>query len=311
MASRDSVRRGPAEPSGPQSRAIPVNGTTQVADAGVDMTPRKLGVVLSPAGINPRLLAMAFTQPIIQRLLANWSEGPTVSLSIPANPGLPEPLAKALAQAASPALMKAILAVGMRQDGVVLAQTATKEAALTDHQSGAVTTHQNGAVTGESTSAEVPNPSTAASTNPSTTAPFAASTNASTMAPFAASTEGKRDAGNPPIMVSLTLLPLPVQPDRPNAEREPSRKRGGQQGGDSESGISGSSTSGRIARMLRGQVDLGPRGQLNFEIRSLNGRFSVALGATPDLGAAARPVLPALEEALHQLPGFTELHWNG
>jgi hypothetical protein len=112
-------------------------------------------------------------------------------------------------------------------------------------------------------------------------------------------------------MVSLTLLPLPVQPDRPNSEREPSRKRGGQQGGDSESGISGSSTSGRIARMLRGQVDLGPRGQLNFEIRSLNGRFSVALGATPDLGAAARPVLPALEEALHQLPGFTELHWNG
>jgi hypothetical protein len=112
-------------------------------------------------------------------------------------------------------------------------------------------------------------------------------------------------------MVSLTLLPLPVQPDRPNAEREPRKKRGGQQGGDSESGISGSSTSGRIARMLRGQVDLGPRGQLNFEIRSLNGRFSLALSATPDLGAAARPVLPVLEEALHRLPGFTELHWNG
>jgi hypothetical protein len=194
----------------------------------------------------------------------------------------------------------------MRQDGVVLAQTATKEAALTDHQSGAVTTHQRGAVTthqsgavaGESTPAEVPSPSTAASTN------------ASTMAPAAASTEGKRDAVTPPVMVSLTLLPLPVQPDRPNAEREPSRKRGGQQGGDSESEISGSSTSGRIARMLRGQVDLGPRGQLNFEIRSLNGRFSVALGATPDLGAAARPVLPVLEEALHRLPGFTELHWN-
>jgi len=307
----DSVRRGPAEPSGPRSRAIPVSRTTQALDAGVELTSRKPGVVLSPAGINPRLLAMALTQPIIQRLLGGWSEGRTVSLSIPASPGLPEPLAEALAKAVSPALLKAILAVGMRQDGVVLAQTATKEAALTDHQSGAVTTHQSGAFAGESTPAEVPSPSTAASTNTSTTAPTAASTNASTTAPTAASTEGKRDAGNPPVMVSLTLLPLPVQPDRPNSEREPSGKRGGQQGGDSESGISGSSTSGRIARMLRGQVDLGPRGQLNFEIRSLNGRFSVALGATPDLGAAARPVLPALEEALHQLPGFTELHWNG
>jgi len=295
----DSVGRGPAEPSGPRSRAIPVSRTTQALDAGVELTSRRLGVVLSPAGINPRLLAMALTQPIIQRLLGGWSEGRTVSLSIPASPGLPEPLAEALAKAVSPALLKAILAVGMRQDGVVLAQTATKEAALTDHQSGAVTTHQSGAFAGESTPAEVPSPSTAASTNASTTAPTAAST------------EGKRDAGNPPVMVSLTLLPLPVQPDRPNSEREPSRKRGGQQGGDSESGISGSSMSGRIARMLRGQVDLGPRGQLNFEIRSLNGRFSVALGATPDLGAAARPVLPALEEALHQLPGFTELHWNG
>jgi len=299
----DSVRRGPPEPSGPRSRAIPVSKTTQVADAGAELTSRKPGVVLSPAGINPRLLAMALTQPIIQRLLGGWSEGRTVSLSIPGSPGLPEPLAEALAQAVSPALLKAILAVGMRQDGVVLAQTATKEAAVTDHKSGAVTTRQSGAVAGDSTPAEVPSPSTAASTNAPTTAP--------TTAPTAASTEGKRDAGNPPIMVSLTLLPLPVEPDRPNAEREPSRKRGGQQGGDLESGNLGSSTSGRIARMLRGQVDLGPRGQLSFEIRSLNGRFSVALGATPDLGAAARPVLPALEEALHRLPGFTELHWNG
>jgi len=301
------VRRGPAEPSGPRSRASPVSRTTQASDTGAELTSRKPGVVLSPAGINPRLLAMTLTQPIIQRLLGGWSEGRTVTLSIPASPGLPEPLAEALAQAVSPALLKAILAVGMRQDGVLLAQAATKEAALTDHPSGAVTTHQSGAVAGESTPAEVSSPSTAASTNASTNAPTAASTNA----PTAASTEGKRDAATPPITVSLTLLPLPVQPDRPNTEREPNRKRGGQQGGDSESGISGSSTSGRIARMLRGQVDLGPRGQLNFEIRSLNGRFSVALGATPDLGVAARPVLPALEEALHRLPGFTELHWNG
>ena len=303
----NSVRRGPAEPSGPRSRAISVSRTTQASDAGAELTSRKPGVVLSPAGINPRLLAMALTQPIIQRLLGGWSEGRTVSLSIPASPGLPEPLAEALVQAVSPALLKAILAVGMRQEGVVLAQTATKEAALTDHQNGAVTTHQSGAVTGESTPAEVPSQSTAASTSPST----AASTNTATTAPTAASTEGKRDAGNPPIMVSLTLLPLSVQPDRPNAEREPRKKRGGQQGGDSESGISGSSTSGRVARMLRGQVDLGPRGQLSFEIRSLNGRFSLALSATPELGAAARPGLPVLEEALHRLPGFTELHWNG
>jgi len=303
----DSVRRGLAEPSGPRSRAIPVSRTNQASDAGAELTSRKPGVVLSPAGINPRLLAMAFTQPIIQRLLGQWSEGRKVSLSIPASPGLPEPLAEALAKAVSPALLKAILAVGMRQDGVVLAQTATKEAALTDHQSGAVTTHQSGAVTGESTPAEVPSPSTAASTSPST----AASTNASTTAPTAALTEGKRDTGNPPMMVSLTLLPLPVQPDRPHAEREPNRERGGQQDGDSESGFSGLSRVRQVGRMLRGQVDLGPRGLLNFEIRSLNGRFSVALGATPDLGAAARPGLPVLEEALHRLPGFTELHWNG
>jgi len=299
----DSVRRGLAEPSGPRSRAIPVSRTTHASDAESELTSRKPGVVLSPAGINPRLLAMALTQPIIQRLLGGWSEGRTVSLSIPASPGLPEPLAEALAKAVSPALLKAILAVGMRQDGVVLAQTAAKVASSTDDQSGTVTTHQSGAITGESTPVEVPSPSTAASTSASTTAP--------TTAPTSAPTEGKRDAGNPPIMVSLTLLPLPVQSDRPNTEREPSRKRGGRQGGDSESGISGSSTSGRIARMLRGQVDLGPRGQLNFEIRSLNGRFSLALSATPDLGAAARPVLPVLEEALQRLPGFTELHWNG
>jgi len=63
--------------------------------------------------------------------------------------------------------------------------------------------------------------------------------------------------------------------------------------------------------MLRGQIDLGARGLLNFEIRSLNGRFSVALGASADLGAAAEPGLPALEAVLQSLPGFTELHWNG
>jgi hypothetical protein len=113
------------------------------------------------------------------------------------------------------------------------------------------------------------------------------------------------------MLVSLTLLPLPVQPDRLDAENEPTRKRGGQKDGDSESGLSGRSNVHRVGRMLRGQVDLGHRGQLNFEIRSLNGRFSVALGATPALGAAAKPVLPVLEEALHRLPGFTELHWNG
>ena len=67
----------------------------------------------------------------------------------------------------------------------------------------------------------------------------------------------------------------------------------------------------RAGRMLRGQIDLGTRGLLNFEIRSLNGRFSVALGATADLGVAAEPGLPALEAALQSLPGFTELLWNG
>jgi len=311
----DSLRREPSESSGPRSRAIPVNRTTQVADAGVDMTPRKPGVVLSPAGINPRLLAMAFTQPIIRRLLENWSEGRTVSLSIPANPGLPEPLAKALAQAASPALMKAILAVGMRQDGVVLAaqpaaQTlgtplaeasqpkfllAARGEPIPPNASIALpasTDDPGGAVNAESTPADTP----------------AASTGLTASTP---SIDAKRDTGNLPMTVSLTLLPLPVQPDRFGAEREQNQKRGGQKDGDTESGASSVSRRATLGRMLRGEIDLGPRGRLNFEIRSLNGRFSVALGATPDLGAAARPVLPALEEALHRLPGFTELHWNG
>jgi hypothetical protein len=272
------------------------------------MAVRKPGVVLSPAGINPRLLAMAFTQPIIQRLLGQWSEGRTVSLRFPSSPGLPEPLAAALAQAASPALMKAILAVGMRQDGAVLASqpmasgsstevssTHHQTVKVTEHQTGAVTQNQPGTVTVVSTPAEIP----------------AASVAASAAVSPALATEVRGDAGNPPMMVSLTLLPLPVQPEQLRAEREPNRNRGGQRDGDSESGLSGRSDVGRVGRMLRGQVDLGHRGQLNFEIRSLNGRFSVALGATPDLGTAARPVLPVLEEALHRLPGFTELHWNG
>jgi len=309
----DSVRRGSVESAGPRSRAIPVSKTTQAADVGPEIAVRKPGVVLSPAGINPRLLAMAFTQPIIQRLLGQWSEGRTVSLSIPSSPCLPEPLAAALAQAASPALMKAILAVGMRQDGVLLAAKPVasqpvasgsptevsfihhQTVAVTEHQTGAAAELQSGAVAVLATLAEIP----------------AASGTASAAVSPALATEVRGDAGNPPMMVSLTLLPLPVQPEQLRAEREPNRNRGGQRDGDSESGLSGRSDVSRVGRMLRGQVDLGHRGQLNFEIRSLNGRFSVALGATPDLGAAARPVLPVLEEALHRLPGFTELHWNG
>jgi len=285
--SSDSVRRGPTELSGPRPRSIPVSRTTKAADSGPATALRKPSFVLSPAGINPRLLAMAITQPIIQRLLDQWSEGRTVSLRIPSDPGLPEPLAEAVAQAASPALMKAILAVGMRQDGVAL-ETLQQP---------------TGAVGVESTRAETLTTSSIASGTASLTASVAASATVPT--------EGKRDAGNPPMLVSLTLLPLPVQPDRLHIEREPKRKRGGQQNGDSESGVSGLSNVRRAGRMLRGAVDLGSRGVLKFEIRSLNGRFSVALGATPDLGAAARPVLPVLEEALHRLPGFTELHWNG
>jgi len=308
----DSVRRGPTESAGTRSRTIPVSRTTQAAGVRPEMTVCKPGVMLSPAGINPRLLAMAFTQPIIQDLLGQWSVGRTVNLSIPSSPGLPEPLAAALAQAASPALMKAILAVGMRQDGVVLASqrlasgwptevssTHHQTVAVTDHQTVALTNHHPGTVTENqsgtlavvSTPAEIP------------AAPIAFSTSIST--------EVRGDAGNPPMMVSLTLLPLPVQPEQLRAEREPNRKRDGPKDGDSESGLAGRSNVRRVGRMLRGQVDLGHRGQLNFEIRSLNGRFSVALGATPDLGAAARPVLPVLEAALHRLPGFTELHWNG
>jgi len=313
----DSVRRGSVESAGPRSRAIPVSKTTQAADVGPEIAVRKPGVVLSPAGINPRLLAMAFTQPIIQRLLGQWSEGRTVSLSIPSSPCLPEPLAAALAQAASPALMKAILAVGMRQDGVLLAAKPVasqpvasgsptevsfihhQTVAVTEHQTGAAAELQSGAVAVVATLAEIP----AASGTASATASATVST--------IVAAEARGDAGTPPMMVSLTLLPLPVQPEQLRAEREPNRNRGGQRDGDSESGLSGRSNVRRVGRMLRGQVDLGHRGQLNFEIRSLNGRFSVALGATPGLGAAARPVLPVLEEALHRLPGFTELHWNG
>jgi len=314
----DSLRRGPAESSGPRSRAIPVNRMTQMADAGAELTSRKPGVVLSPAGINPRLLAMAFTQPIIQRLLGQWSEGRKVSLSIPASPGLPEPLAEALAKAVSPALLKAILAVGMRQDGVVLAgqpasQAAGSSLAESSQPKPLLAARSGPAALTEPMApiapAEVALTDQNSGAGPIPAIPAEATLSTGTTA--TASTEGKRDTGNPPMMVSLTLLPLPVQPDRPHAEREPNRERGGQQDGDSESGFSGLSRVRQVGRMLRGQVDLGPRGLLNFEIRSLNGRFSVALGATPDLGAAARPGLPVLEEALHRLPGFTELHWNG
>jgi hypothetical protein len=211
----------------------------------------------------------------------------------------------------------------MRQDGVVLAAqpvasqpvasqpvasqplasglptevsfTHHQTVAVTEHQTGGVTVNQSGTVAVVATPAEIP----------------AASVTASAAASPTLATEARGDSGNPPMLVSLTLLPLPVQPEQLRAEREPNRNRGGKGDGDSESGLSGRSDVRRVGRMLRGQVDLGHRGQLNFEIRSLNGRFSVALGATPGLGAAARPVLPVLEEALHRLPGFTELHWNG
>ena len=316
----DSVRRGPTESAGPRSRSIPVSRMTQAAGVRPEMAVRKPGVVLSPAGINPRLLAMAFIQPIIQDLLGQWSEGRTVNLSISSSPGLSEPLAAALAQAASPALMKAILAVGMRQDGVVLAPPPLAsgwptEVSTTHHQTVAVTDHQTVAVTDRQTVALTNHHPGTVTENQSGTLAVVSTPAEIPAAPIAfstsISTEVWGDAGNPPMMVSLTLLPLPVQPEQLRAEREPNRKRDGPKDGDSESGLAGRSNVRRVGRMLRGQVDLGHRGQLNFEIRSLNGRFSVALGATPDLGTAARPVLPVLEEALHRLPGFTELHWNG
>ena len=325
----DSLRRGPMGSAGLQPSAVPVSRALRSGDAPSQTAARKPGVALSPAGINPRLLAMAFTQPIIQRLLGHWSEGRTVSLSIPASPGLPEPLAEALTRAVSPALMKAILAVGMRQDGVVLAtppgawSEPTKATRLTKTTPTTETTklteptqsmekgvsispgevintdHQSGSMILESSRGEIPSSS------------ISASAAATTTASASASTDGKGGVANPSMMVSLTLLPLPVQPEQGHVEREPNRKRGGPKDDESDSGLPGLSRVRRVGRMLRGQVDLGPRGLLNFEIRSLNGRFSVTLGATPHLGEAARPGLRVLEAALNRVPGFTELHWNG
>ena len=305
----DSVRRGPVESSGAGTRAIPVGSATRAAGAGPEAAARKPGVVLSPAGINPRLLAMAFAQPIIQGLLGEWSDGRTVSLRIPANPGLPEPLAEALAQAASPALMKAILAVGMRQNGVELAAPPGSSGEPIKTRRASETTQAIEAAKSIETATRSEANQQTESMRSSSPTEVAMTDHHGGAVPT--STERKGDAGNPPILVSLTLLPLPVQPDRVNGEHEPNRKRGGQKDDESGSGLSGIASARRAGRMLRGQVDLGPRGLLNFEIRTLNGRFSVALGATPDLGAAARPGLPVLEAALNRVPGFTELHWNG
>ena len=307
----------------------------------------------SPAGINPRLLAMAMTQPIIQSLLADWSEGRTVRLSVPASPARPELLAQALAQAITAPLSKAIIAVGMRQHGVSLA---APEAFRLDPGAGAldllrIDHHEipraplpsndspaiqaNTTVTPELTGSlqgtrmVLPdNPQAAlhpGGLESQLAAPVGSESPEFQALPIQQSVQGSTPTQFPPgsnLTLSLTVLPLPMYLGEQMAAQAPqsrlappadpetdpsSRRQGRRQDGEE---MSASSVS-RAGRMLRGQIDLGTRGLLNFEIRSLNGRFSVALGATADLGAAAEPGLPALEAALQSLPGFTELHWNG
>jgi hypothetical protein len=349
----DWLRRGQSGASARLAGALTVRGTTQMSEASPEVNARRSRLVPSPAGINPRLLAMAMTQPIIESLLADWSEGRTVRLSVPASPARPELLAQALAQAITAPLSKAIIAVGMRQHRVSLAApeawrlepgVGALDLLQIDHNelpraplpsndsrpiqlSTTVTPDHTGALqvprmgSPDNPHAK-PHPGGLASQlnavagleNPEFQAlPIQQSVQSSTPTQF---------APGPNLTLSLTVLPLPVylgeqmaaqaQQSRlappADPETEPRSRRQGRRKDDGEMSVSSVSRGGR---MLRGQIDLGTRGLLNFEIRSLNGRFSVALGATADLGSSAEPGLPALEAALQGLPGFTELHWNG
>jgi hypothetical protein len=349
----DGLRRGQSAASARLAGALTVRGTTQTSQASPEVNARRSRLMPSPAGINPRLLAMAMTQPIIQSLLADWSEGRTVRLSVPASPARPELLAQALAQAITAPLSKAIIAIGMRQHGVSLAapeawrlepsvgaldllqidHSDISRAPLPSNVSPAI--QPNTMVTPDLTGAfQVPrmaspdNPQAAPHPGGFTSELTAAAGSESAefqALPIQQSVQGSTPAQfapGPNLTLSLTVLPLPVylgeqmaaqaQQSRlappADPETDPRSRRQGRRQDDGEMSVSSVS---RAGRMLRGQIDLGTRGLLNFEIRSLNGRFSVALGATADLGAAAEPGLPALEAALQSLPGFTELHWNG
>jgi hypothetical protein len=349
----DGLHRGQSAASARLPSALTVRGTTQTSQASPEVNSRRSRLVPSPAGINPRLLAMAMTQPIIQSLLANWSEGRTVRLSVPASPARPELLAQALAQAITAPLSKAIIAVGMRQHGVSLAAPEAfrldpgvgaldllrvdhheiPRAPLPSNDSPAI--QANTTVTPELTGSlqgtrmVLPdNPQAAlhpGGLESQLAAPVGSESPEFQALPIQQSVQGSTPTQFPPgsnLTLSLTVLPLPMYLGEQMAAQAPqsrlappadpetdpsSRRQGRRQDGEE---MSASSVS-RAGRMLRGQIDLGTRGLLNFEIRSLNGRFSVALGATADLGAAAEPGLPALEAALQSLPGFTELHWNG
>jgi len=349
----DGLRRGQSAASARLPSALTVRGTTQTSQASPEVNSRRSRLVPSPAGINPRLLAMAMTQPIIQSLLADWSEGRTVRLSVPASPARPELLAQALAQAITAPLSKAIIAVGMRQHGVSLAAPEAfrldpgvgaldllrvdhheiPRAPLPSNDSPAI--QANTTVTPELTGSlqgtrmVLPdNPQAAlhpGGLESQLAAPVGSESPEFQALPIQQSVQGSTPTQFPPgsnLTLSLTVLPLPMYLGEQMAAQAPqsrlappadpetdpsSRRQGRRQDGEE---MSASSVS-RAGRMLRGQIDLGTRGLLNFEIRSLNGRFSVALGATADLGAAAEPGLPALEAALQSLPGFTELHWNG
>jgi len=349
----DWLRRGQSAASARLAGALTVRGTTQMSEASPEVNARRSRLVPSPAGINPRLLAMAMTQPIIQSLLADWSEGRTVRLSVPASPARPELLAQALAQAITAPLSKAIIAVGMRQHGVSLAapealhfkpddgaldllrvdHKEVPRATLPSNESRAK--QPNTTVTPELTgSLQVPrmgspdNPQTVPHPGglaPQLTALVGSESPEFQSLPIQQPVQGSTPTQSPPgpsLTLSLTVLPLPVylgeqmaaqaQQSRlappADPETDPRSRRQGRRQDGGEMSVSSVS---RAGRMLRGQIDLGTRGLLNFEIRSLNGRFSVALGATADLGVAAEPGLPALEAALQSLPGFTELHWNG
>ena len=351
----DALRRGQSASSARLAGALIVRGTTQTAQSSPEANVRRNSLMPSPAGINPRLLAMAMTQPIIQSLLADWSEGRTVRLSVPSSPARPEVLAQALAQAITAPLSKAIIAVGMRQHGVSLAAPEAwrlesgvgaldllqidqidhhdiPRAPLPLNNSGPI--QPNATVIPELTgSHQVLR--TASSDNPPAaphpgvasqlTAPVGSEGPESQALPLQQSVQASISTQLPPgpnLTLSLTVLPLPMYlGEQMAAQAQQSRlappvdpetdPRSRRQGRRQDGGELGVPSVSRAGRMLRGQIDLGARGLLNFEIRSLNGRFSVALGATADLGAAAEPGLPALEAALQSLPGFTELHWNG
>ena len=349
----DGLRRGQSAASARLPGALTVRGTTQTSQASPEVNSRKSRLVPSPAGINPRLLAMAMTQPIIQSLLADWSEGRTVRLSVPASPARPELLAQALAQAITAPLSKAIIAVGMRQHGVSLA---APEAFRLDPGVGAldllrVDHHEiprapllsddspaiqaNATVTPELTGSlqgtrmvSPDNPQAAlhpGGLESQLAAPVGSESPEFQALPIQQSVQGSTPTQFPPgsnLTLSLTVLPLPMYLGEQMAAQAPQSRlappadpetdpRSRRQGRRQDGGEMSVSSISRPGRMLRGQIDLGTRGLLNFEIRSLNGRFSVALGATADLGATAEPGLPALEAALQSLPGFTELHWNG